>query len=795
VTTTSQSADGSAERQLALTNELLASGIPIELHDRLSYRVVSAPEAKKLVGISHPGWVVAYIDLAGRPMDHNGKPFFRLKKEQGSPKYLTPKGAGCRPYFSPLLNPEHVQPGKKFRIVEGEKKADSMCANGRPAIALAGVDAWQDGRNGTGELLPELLNLKFNGSTVFIVYDSDVATKEQVHRAITGLACCLTEEKAKVLVVLLPCELDGTKNGVDDFIARHGIAAYDELERIARPADAAQQKGETRPTSMKWVPEPPNSHHCAVTAAVVFKESYANHPHHGLYEWSGTCWQLLEEKPDAAIDLPLCRWMDEMGWERRTCGHMSALRRELLVRLKHSNWDPNHLLAFSNGTLNIQSGAFISGHSKEDHLTQAFPFPYDPDAECPAWLAFLDETFQGDGAVIRLLRAAFHWSLIPKDPDSSFSHELIFEFIGRRGSGKGTIADVLTAVCGGIKNVGRITSSNFGKDTGLASLIGKRVAIEHDVSGHLSAAGVLNSVISNEPVNVKFLYHQEFETRLGIVIWRFYNNTPTASGEGLEGIGRRLVRFQIPKPAAHPDPGLKPRLLQETPGIFAWAWSMSDAEMADAFKNRGQVAAIRESSIEGQLASMPWITFLDERYPAGAINIPAQSLYNSYKEWAKDNGRAVCSHQTFGENIKKLPWVYQKRTNNGKVYTIRPYTRDELAVELGVSVAGVPVAGTQRDPVHPGGTPREQLHGSGSEEMVYQVYDFPQKLEKDLKELKPLTEKEFATQWYTSYTAHQNSLAVEPAQFGSGYDVASDGDDPYWPPRGSVDLGNGRTPE
>lgn len=778
-----QSERGSV-RQQALTQELLASGIPAEVHHLLSYKAVTSKDARELVGIEQPGWVVAYTDLDGRPMLHNGRLFYRLKKANGTPKYLSAKGAGCRPYFSPLLQKDQVKPGQKYRIVEGEKKADSLCSNGRPAIALAGVDAWQDSRNGTGELLPELLDLKFNGSTIYIVYDSDVAVKEQVFHAIKGLTCCLTEEKAKVLVVLLPCELDGTKNGVDDFIARHGIAAYDELERIARPAGSRQQKGEGRPSSITWEPEPKNSHHCAVTAATVFKEHFANHPNHGLYEWAGTCWQLLTEKPDSAIDLPLYRWMDEMGWENRGCSHMNAMRRELLVRLKHQSWDPTHLVAFANGTLNIKTKEFKNEHSRLDYLTQCFPFNYDPEAQCPAWHAFLGETFEGNADVIRLLRAALHWSLMPKDPDASFPYELIFEFIGRRGSGKGTIADVLTALCGGIRNVGRITSSTFGKETGLASLLGKRVAIEYDVSGHLSAAGVLNSVISNEPVTVKFLYRQEFAARLGVVIWRFYNNTPTASGEGVEGVGRRLVRFQIPKPAPKQDPTLKSRLLDEVEGIFTWVWSMDPLDMADAFKNRGQITEIRDASIEGQLASMPWITFLEEVYPEGGKNIPAQSLYNRYRDWSKENGRVATSHQTFGENIRKLAWVHQKRTNSCKVYTIRPHTTDELAIELGISPASAPLSGTQSDLVHTDGAPLNQLRDNGSEELVHQVYHFSQKLEKQKQIQRPYAKKEFDSKWCTSYTTEQTSLDVEPAPLGSGYDVASDdGDDPFWSPR------------
>ena len=46
---------------------------------------------------------------------------------------------------------------------------------------------------------------------------------------------------------------------------------------------------------------------------------------------------------------------------------------------------------------------------------------------------------------------------------------------------------------------------------------------------------------SNETVEVKKLYKDASSSRLGVVIWRFFNDTPSASGGGMEGMGRRIV--------------------------------------------------------------------------------------------------------------------------------------------------------------------------------------------------------------------------------------------------------------
>ena len=44
-------------------------------------------------------------------------------------------------------------------------------------------------------------------------------------------------------------------------------------------------------------------------------------------------------------------------------------------------------------------------------------------------------------------------------------------------------------------------------------------------------------MVTNELVEVHVLYKDRFAVRLGVVIWRFFNDMPTASGGGLEGRG------------------------------------------------------------------------------------------------------------------------------------------------------------------------------------------------------------------------------------------------------------------
>ena len=158
--------------------ELAASGIDRSTAARLNYRCT--PDG---------GWEIPYLDPQGRPYTYgDGVPFVRRKLKPGSdPKYLTPTGAGNRPYFSPLLPKGYLEGTKPLLITEGEKKADSLTAHGFPCVGLTGVWGWVDRRGEESAHIPELLEINRH-RPISIVFDSDVVIKPPVLDALWALA-------------------------------------------------------------------------------------------------------------------------------------------------------------------------------------------------------------------------------------------------------------------------------------------------------------------------------------------------------------------------------------------------------------------------------------------------------------------------------------------------------------------------------------------------------------------------------------------------------------------------------
>jgi P4 family phage/plasmid primase-like protien len=638
-------------------------------------------------------------------------------------KYVSPPGNGCRLYHSALA----IQAGnyeerlqdrfRPLRITEGELKTECAAVHdpARVTIGLGGVTSWQDRYDGGEESRPlvDWDEIPFDGREVRLCYDSDI-DKPQVAAGLRGFAEFLQGKGALILIELLPHDLNGDRLGLDDLIHRHGSEAFHRIIAIARPAFEIKDKIRGEPEVI-WAfkPEPRLSHHKAVMAWAVFKDAYAARLGSGLYQWSRTHWTSMDGRPPEPLNAPLHQWMDCMGWERRESSIFGSMRQELLARIQRTGWDPSQLLAFENGTLDTRDDTFTPAHRRDDRLTFAFPFAYEPGAACPRWHQFLQETI-GDPEMICLLQAAFRWSLMPKDRDQPFRHELAFDVHGRRGTGKGTLLEALQAVCGNQRGVGVIKSAAFSDPNALHGLIGKRVAVDADASGRISDPGTFNNVVSNEPVETKKLYEDVSSERLGVVVWRFYNDQPGASGGGLEGMGRRIVTFRFNNVVSLPDRNLKATLISEAAGIFAWAWGMGEQVMDDTLSNAGQIKAIRQAAIDAAIEREPILRFLIETFPAGEKKITAADLFTKWKDWAQAEGHEPGSNTRFGREVKKISAVRLSEDSKSRAYEIqamgdgvfdlaRHLGMGEMPAEVQASVLNPPPAQTDLGTATPSG--------------------------------------------------------------------------------------------
>lgn len=155
-------------------------------------------------------------------------------------KYETPFGAKLLLDIPPSILSKVLDPGEPLLITEGVLKADAAATKGLACIACLGVDGW-GGDTETWDAIPT------QGRRVLVAFDSDVRVKKEVRAAAGRLAAFLKKRGAKVEFILLPDGDDGSKLGLDDYLASG--KGVDELfalaagELPAPPGDLDDDRG------------------------------------------------------------------------------------------------------------------------------------------------------------------------------------------------------------------------------------------------------------------------------------------------------------------------------------------------------------------------------------------------------------------------------------------------------------------------------------------------------------------------------------------------------------------------
>ena len=346
---------------------------------------------------------------------------------------------------------------------------------------------------------------------------------------------------------------------------------------------------------------------------------------------------------------------------------------------KEGRPDVADVIALKNCMLDISGGKFRKLDLTEDFFTLNYlPYEYDPEAQCPQWMTFLGEIFQ----VKQPSGETTQWSpeaddfvpITEKVPDQSSINTLqefmgllitpvtryqkILGIVGPKRSGKGTIGRIIRALAGR-ENVTAPTLASLTNEHGLQSLYRKTVALIGDSGANSSQSDLaraverLKSISGEDPqqINPKgkdYIEVDKLRVRFVIMANELQKLNDTTGALA----GRFIYLITTQSFYGREDVDLEEKLMGELPGIFNWA-------MAGYFrlKQRGhflETEAGKDAKMMAEELGSPVISFVREWCVVKeGKQIRSQELYDAYKRWCEEAGRARMGRTRFYEEFQR----------------------------------------------------------------------------------------------------------------------------------------------
>jgi putative DNA primase/helicase len=300
------------------------------------------------------------------------------------------------------------------------------------------------------------------------------------------------------------------------------------------------------------------------------------------------------------------------------------------------------------------------------------PVSYDADAQCPTWLQFLHDIFEGDADLIDFLQCAAGYTLT-----GDTREEVIFILNGCGSNGKSTLITVMRDILGDYQ---RKTSTETliekknggGVPNDVAALRGARfVSAVETSAGKRLAEALVKELTGRDAISARFLHKEFFEFVPIFKLWLACNHVPSIQGQDY-GIWRRIrlvpfnVRYYDPHESPvgpYKDKTLADRLRAEHPGILAWL-----VRGCLEWQRRGLVAPrsviLATSTLQENMDILGG--FLSECCVIlPHAEVQAGNLYKAYLDWAEKNGEKPTSQRWFGLRLSERGIFSRERRRDG----------------------------------------------------------------------------------------------------------------------------------
>ena len=338
--------------------------------------------------------------------------------------------------------------------------------------------------------------------------------------------------------------------------------------------------------------------------------------------------------------------------------------------IKLGTFDPDRwLLNLGNGILDLKEMS-LQPHDHALHMRMASEVVYDPAAQCPQWLAFLDKIFESDNDLIRFIQKQTGYMLT-----GSIDEHCLFLYFGRGRNGKSTFINVLIELLGTYHK--RIDARSLiykrqpnGIPNDIAAIAGRRLVTSSEMAEDQSFnESLVKDLTGGDKMTARYLYGEFFEFDPQAKIVMAVNHLPKILGADAGIWSRvRVIPFKVIIPADQRDKDLGRKLHTELSGILNWAleglklWQAEGLEPPDSVT---QAIELYREDVD------PIRPFLDEMTTTvEGEKISATRLHSAYIQWARQHGADQLSQRSFGDHMGRLGYRKTRITEGTKKFTV-----------------------------------------------------------------------------------------------------------------------------
>lgn len=326
-------------------------------------------------------------------------------------------------------------------------------------------------------------------------------------------------------------------------------------------------------------------------------------------------------------------------------------------------------VCLDNGTLDLDSLDVVP-HSPDHRLQTRLNIPWEPEADCPRFLSFLDQVFEPDADKAEKIRFVQQWMGYLITPD--VSQQKMVWLVGEGSNGKSVLLDVIRGLIGE-QNISAVALSDLSNKFSRAHTAGKTLNICSDLPVRAVADGYIKAMVAGEAIEARG-FDQDARTFKTTVRFMASMNTMPQTRDLTDGYFRRIVvlTFNRQFRGEEVNPNLINELLEELPGILRWAVEgLRDLRQETRFSiPPSALAAVQQYQEEVD----PVRQFAEQclRPSADRSGYTGTDLIRVFHAWGRETSNRVeaMTPTAFGRSLRRIG--FGKRHSRQDIWLVEP---------------------------------------------------------------------------------------------------------------------------